>query len=289
MGLEKGAVPITAIMPHCEFPDGPINGADILLRLERRARTCYKSEGKIKPGSDITLIKKILKLGHISIFDHIQLSVKAIYDRSASHQQVRHRVGAAYAQESQRYCNYDNRGLQIIYNKETCMGVSLDEINEFIIDSYHEFTQSNSYALSNYPMRKKGKEWPKRLIYWLEAIFVANMKYKALIGEKVKAEDARSVLPNATKTEVDITYDLTEWRHVFRDRALNQFAQWQIRGCMQQALVWFACQLPIVFDDLVMELMGKPDLVEPLFINDAWLVQMFEHANVHPETVKIAF
>lgn len=38
-------------------------------KIELVARTCYKSENKIKPGSDIKLIKKLRDLNHSAMFE----------------------------------------------------------------------------------------------------------------------------------------------------------------------------------------------------------------------------
>jgi thymidylate synthase (FAD) len=42
--------------------------------------------------------------------------------------------------------------------------------------------------------------------------------YKTLIGEGVKPQDARGVLPTDLKTEILVTTNLAEWYHIFKLR-----------------------------------------------------------------------
>ena len=68
----------------------------------------------------------------------------------------------------------------------------------------------------------------------------------------MKPEDARECLPNATKTEIVATFNLRQWRHVFKERCAKA-AQAQIRFLMQGVLREFNKVVPEVFDDLVEE------------------------------------
>jgi thymidylate synthase (FAD) len=65
-----------------------------------------------------------------------------------------------------------------------------------------------------------------------------------------KPEDARYLLPNASKTEIVVTLNLRMWRHVFRERALNPKAQWEIRGIFLTLYELYDDYLPCVFGDL---------------------------------------
>src|SRR5690606_1047267 len=81
------------------------DGLDVIKKLERCGRICYKSEDKITDESAYKFIKNIIKRGHESVLEHFSFSVKFICDRGVSHEIVRHRI-ASYSQESTRYCNY---------------------------------------------------------------------------------------------------------------------------------------------------------------------------------------
>lgn len=76
-----------------------LNGEEILKKIERVARVCYKSEDKITDGSAEKMVKALIKRGHEAMLEHFSFSVKFIVDRGVSHELVRHRV-ASFAQEA---------------------------------------------------------------------------------------------------------------------------------------------------------------------------------------------
>lgn len=172
-----------------------INATEILKHLELVCRVCYKSEDKIKKGSAEKLIKMIMGRQHDSILEHFSITFKMTTERSVSHELVRHRM-ASYAQESQRYVNYNKKGL--------C----------FIIPDY-------SKNLS--PCEVTGFEnWPQNISdiedIWLDATIQAEEYYNELIEQGLPPEQARDVLPNSTKTEVMITMNIREIRHFLKLR-----------------------------------------------------------------------
>ena len=125
------------------------------------------------------------------MFDHESITYKVICDRGVSHEIVRHRIGA-YAQESTRYCNYNS-------------GKFGSEIS--VIDISSGF---------NYNLSKE--EDIVKLNEWMNAINDAEKHYNRLIELGAKPEEARSVLPNSLKTEIVITYDISEWVHFMKLR-----------------------------------------------------------------------
>lgn len=72
---------------------------EMLKRVERAGRVCYKSEGSIEDGSAERFIRNILKRGHESVIEHAGITVKVTCDRGVTHEIVRHRL-ASYSQES---------------------------------------------------------------------------------------------------------------------------------------------------------------------------------------------
>jgi len=61
-------------------------------------------------------------------------------------------------------------------------------------------------------------------------------------------QQARFFLPTGLKTEVVMTCNLREWRHVFGLR-LKPDAHPQMVDLMKQALAMFQAAVPILFDD----------------------------------------
>ena len=84
----------------------PIDGAEILKRIEHAGRTCYKSEDRITEGSAKVFVRKLIERGHESVLEHESITVRLVCDRGVSHEIVRHRI-ASFSQESQRYVRYN--------------------------------------------------------------------------------------------------------------------------------------------------------------------------------------
>ena len=84
----------------------PIDGAEILKRIEKAGRTCYKSEDRITEESATAFVRMLIERGHESVLEHESITVRFICDRGISHEIVRHRL-ASYSQESQRYVRYN--------------------------------------------------------------------------------------------------------------------------------------------------------------------------------------
>lgn len=101
------------IIDQCWSFEEPIDGIEILKKLERAGRTCYKSEDRITDDSAKKFVAGILKSQHLSVIEHQSITVRIITDRGVTHEIVRHRV-ASYSMESTRYVNYEKKGIQFI-------------------------------------------------------------------------------------------------------------------------------------------------------------------------------
>ena len=64
----------------------PLNRDVTLKRIEQIARTCYQSEGAIKPGSDAKMVAMLCKNHHYAMIEHISLSCKFITDRGVANE-----------------------------------------------------------------------------------------------------------------------------------------------------------------------------------------------------------
>ena len=194
---------------------GDINGQDILNKIERCGRVCYKSEGKIEEGSAEKFVADIIKRGHESVLEHVSVTVKFVVDRGVSHEIVRHRI-ASYCQESTRYCNYskDDFGSEI-----TC-----------IIPEYLDY---------------KSVGWK----IWKTAMKACEDAYFKLLDIGLTPQEARAVLPNSLKTELVMTANLREWRTFFKLRCANA-AHPQMREVTRPLLEDFKNLIPVVFDDI---------------------------------------
>lgn len=182
-----------------------------LRLIERAGRTCYKSEDKITENSAEKFVRMILKKGHHSVIEHATASVKFITDRGVSHELVRHRL-AAYSQESTRYVNYGNKGM------------------EFIQPAWFDDADEEDQDI------------------WLNAMTYAEKAYNQLIKNR-RPEEARDVLPNSLKTEVVRTANLRDWMHVFNQRC-SKNAHPQMRALMISCREGFRKKIPVIFDEI---------------------------------------
>ena len=184
--------------------------------LERIARTCYKSEDKISPDgkSAENLIRMLVKSGHYAMLDHVHISVLFQVDRGISHELVRHRM-AAFAQESTRYCNYSKEKFG----------------NEITVVEPYFFKDCARYSI------------------WKDACENAEKAYFDLLSTGASPQEARSVLPNSLKTEIVVTADVTEWRHIFEQRCSPK-AHPQMREVMLPLLEHLAKKYPLFFADI---------------------------------------
>ena len=81
---------------------------------------------------------------------------------------------------------------------------------------------------------------------------VTEWAYRALLKIGWLPEEARDVLPNALKTEIVVTANYREWRHILKLRAIGTTGKPhpQMRALMLPLLAEFKEKLPAVFEDL---------------------------------------
>lgn len=226
-----------------------IEEKDPYKMIELAGRTCYKSEDKITENSAKEFVDRMIKLGHGAMLEHgtvyltiaktamnigdpifyvrnkyskvneddlfyyittnmrvivennrlddlqyqveptehheKRITAKFICDRGVSHEFVRHRV-FSFAQESTRYCNYskDKFGNEITFIKPTW---------------WHELGTTHKQDFEIF------------LEYCEE-------QYLEFMDQGWKPQQARQVLPNATKTELVMTGFESDWEGFFKLR-----------------------------------------------------------------------
>ena len=201
-----------------------IDGDEILRELESYGRTCYRSEDKITPESSGKFVFRIINSGHLSVIEHFSISVRFICDRGVSHELVRHRL-ASFSQESTRYCNYKSKGITYILPP----WIDVPEKKEYkFLDSTH--------------MRASISGWR-----WYKVMLECEKAYLSLLNEGQTPEQARSVLPSSLKTEIVMTCNIREWKHVLNLRCAKN-AHPQMREIMIPLRDELQKQIPIVFN-----------------------------------------
>lgn len=175
--------------------------------------TCHSKKCIAPETLDDKKIKKILKFlnvsGHHSVLEHASFTFAVDgLSRACSHQLVRHRV-ASYSQQSQRYVDLSDAG----------------------------------YVVPKTILRNK----KTKRIFESE---ISNIweAYKKLTGNKIPDEDARYILPNATKTSIVITMNARELTHFFSLRCCVR-AQWEIRELANKMLKEVKKVSPLLFEN----------------------------------------
>ena len=181
--------------------------------IEEAGRTCYLSMDRITEGSEANFIRRCIINGHHSILEHASASFRVLgASRAFTHQMVRHRL-ASFSQQSQRYVNEE-------------------EFNYIIPPSIADNGESKEL--------------------YMQFMDNARKTYKKLRSMHIKKEDARFVLPNALESQIVISANFREWRHVFSLR-LEKAAQWEIRNVCIQMLAILQKEAPSVFGDFIID------------------------------------
>lgn len=193
-----------------------LNNESVINTITEAARTCYKSNTTEHTlDENNRLVKTLIDSHHEAMLEFFDITVKFTCSRSISHELVRHRL-CSFAQESQRYCNY-----------------SRDKFNNeitFIKPHWYSKGSAASYEFES-------------------SLKSAEQMYFRLLGDGLKAQDAREVLPNATKTEIVVKANLREWRHFLKLRC-DKSAHPDMRKLALLLLNTFKTELPTIFQDI---------------------------------------
>ncbi len=188
------------------FPTREIAEQYYLPLIYTACRTCYSelrpeeifaraADGRVAPEKQQDLVRKVIESGHGSTIEHIvfTFAISGV-TRTLSHQLVRHRAGLAFDQQSQRYVNYKRPAYMV-------PGTIQDAPQELRDRYVAEMDESLAF-------------------------------YSELLEAGVPGEDARFVMPNATRTNLVMTTNLRALIHMSGLR-LCTMAQWEIRRLFQ--------------------------------------------------------
>lgn len=199
-----------------------LGGETPLQLIEVAGRTAYQSREKITHDSAAKFVKMIRDRGHESVLEHSCMSVEFNnVSRGFTHELVRHRI-AAFTQESTRYVDESNFLVVIPPGKDAD-----EKVSELILPDGRTLWVSF-------------KEWME----------LNEQMYRGLRKAQWVPQDARQVLPIGIKSQIVMTANFRQWRHVFRLRT-SSAAHWEINRVMSNLLKDVKQKVPIVFDDLV--------------------------------------
>lgn len=192
--------------------------------IETAGRTSYLSFPKQKEDSEKTFIRMLIKNEHLSVLEHAHATFRITgVSRAFTHQLVRHRL-CSFIQQSQRYVDESN-------------------FNYIEPDSVRNNPEAHSI--------------------FIDFMDRAKEAYSRLQKIKIKKEDARYVLPNAVESQIVVTANLREWRHIIGLRGKPQ-SQWEIRRVAIEILKILKDHVPTVFADF--EIDEKKEIVKEIEI-----------------------
>jgi thymidylate synthase (FAD) len=79
---------------------------------------------------------------------------------------------------------------------------------------------------------------------------IIETHYNIRIAQGLLPQQARYFLPSGLKTEITMTYDITEWRHFFTLRCPSPPAHPQMGALARSMLAKFDQTIPVLFEDL---------------------------------------
>lgn len=191
-------------------------------------RTCYSRFSPESIYQDMSWDKAVSYLPkfHGSCFEHISFTFAISgVSRACTHQLVRHRVGVAFSQQSQRYVDIHKTWRNIVI-PPTVQSVLNDE------DELYD-------CVDKEPLRAAYKEYMDGL-----------MKF---IGEldkhKIPSEDIRYFTPQGSTSNIVVTMNYRELKHFFGLRCCSR-AQWEIRAMANEMLKQCKEQIPDLFTNV---------------------------------------
>ena len=203
------------ITPKVELVDF-IDADEVLKKIERCGRVCYQSEPKGEPEK---FVRMLIKRGHESVLEHVSLTFHIICDRAIQNELVRHRL-ASFSVESTRFCKYDE--IEVVAPDLFAQSV----VNDFV-------PSDARWLIKEFCQKLMGD---------------AEDSYQQLIID-YSPELARAVLPLCLKSELYMTANLREWRHILKLRT-SKHAHPQMQFIAGKILDIFKEKLPVIVEDI---------------------------------------
>lgn len=241
-------------IPQEESTEGMYRGLEnIYKQIERCARTCYKSEDKITDSSSKAFVDRLIASKHTAMLEHgtVYLQCK-IYLNEKDDTPLSKYKNNKYSKCSEYYFpGSASRGTYVVTNLRVLVENNwLDDLqylcsptefhekrytfkftcsraiaNELVRHRVFSFAQESS-RYCNYSKDKFGNEitfiepsWKNKVVFdanlhLYNTLYAAEVSYFDLLKNDATPQQARDVLPLATKTELCMTGFASDWRHL---------------------------------------------------------------------------
>ena len=191
---------------------------DLYMRVERAGRMSHGSEGPPEARPDY--IRRLIAMGHESVLEHVSINAVIKTDRGIMAELTRHRI-AAFTVASTRFINYGPGGKPF----------------EVVAPPFPPTINPDGF---------------EALMDWESLMEAAEDTYRKVLGLGFKPELARSVLPMSFATDIFMTCNVRQWRHVMRQR-IAKAAHPQMRSLMRDGLAKLTALYPALFGDVRVE------------------------------------
>lgn len=215
---ETGGTPLNELMARAYSGGGERggNGDDI---AEFGGRQCYRSWTTGRPQDEY--IDNVKAMGHGSVFEHASVCFQITgVSRALTHELIRHRVGTAYSQESQRYV--DAKDMNFVAPPLLANAIRVQTGGDFSPEALQSLTGAASTGLDLFRFACQNalngyRDMQPLLVEMAKEVERATLEdgEKAATSAKKRAnEAARSLLPNASETRLLFTINLRQMHHV---------------------------------------------------------------------------
>jgi thymidylate synthase (FAD) len=222
----------------------------VYKQIEKVGRTCYKSEDKITEDSAKPFVDRMIASKHLAMCEHgtIYLSIPVRLGNQAIVEKYFYNAYSRVEENKEKHCFCVTTNLRVLLENnwldDLCYLCNPTEYHvkrvsvKFITDQgiLREFTRHRSFSFAaestrycNYSRGKFNEEITFIEPYWemsvLERdIFISHLSdaeshYMALLEAGWKPQQARNVLPLATKCDLVMTGFVDDWNHFFDLRA----------------------------------------------------------------------
>src|SRR6185312_14486891 len=187
---EKETEKMKIVLPYAKIHQAPENPLPI---IEAAGRISHRSEeAQTSESWDRFIRTVVIQHGDWSIVEHVSVSVDMLVDRGITHEIVRHRL-FSYTQESTRFVNYEKKmPPSFIYPKPDV------ECSYCLSGNESEYWNENFTHISGSDNRECCVYDPA----WLLAIREVEMRYRDLLKQGWRPQEARSVFPNALASKI---------------------------------------------------------------------------------------
>lgn len=203
---------VRVILPKVEVEK--FNGLDIMKKLERACRTCYRSEDIIGNETYKTLLKGCITRGHESVLEHEKITVRLLTEIGAYKDFTRHRL-SSFSIESTRFCSYDKDKFD----------------NEIKVINPQYIEDPTLYNI------------------WLRSCQIMEENYMLMKKLGANNDICREILNHSVAAEVIMTCNIREWRHILKLRCSKPVHP-SLKIIFIPLLLLFKKEMPELFDDI---------------------------------------